>query len=63
MLDYCAGGVLFVGRDEAGQPRSATRRGYLANDPNPKRDLKGTDKGWPAYIPGQPGDLWVVEGG
>lgn len=63
MLAYCAGAVLFVGRDEAGQPRSATRRGYLQTDPTPKRDLAGTDKGWPAYVPGQPNELWVVEGG
>lgn len=63
MLAYCAGAVLFVGRDEAGQPRSATRRGYLASDQRAKRDLSGTDKSWPAVIPGQPGELWVVEGG
>lgn len=63
MLCYCAGGVLFVGHDEAGQPRSATRRGYLPTDPRPKRDLAGTDKSWPAYIPGQPNELWIVEGG
>ncbi len=63
MLCYCAGGVLFVGRDEAGQPHSATRRGYLPGDPRPKRDLAGTDKSCPAYIPGQPNELWIVEGG
>jgi hypothetical protein len=63
MLCYCAGGVLFVGRDADGTPRSATRRGYLPTDPRPKRDLAGTDKSWPAYIPGQPNELWIVEGG
>lgn len=63
MLAYCAGGVLFVGRDESGQPRSATRRGYLLTDTRPKRDLAGTDKSWPAVIPGQPGEAWIVEGG
>lgn len=63
MLCYCDGGVLFVGRDADGTPRSATRRGYLPTDPRPKRDLAGTDKSWPAYVPGQPGELWVVEGG
>lgn len=63
MLAYCAGGVLFVGRDADGTPRSATRRGYLPTDPTPKRDLAGTDKSWPAYIPGQPNELWIVEGG
>lgn len=63
MLGYSEGGVLFIGRDAGGQPRSATRRGYLPTDPTPKRDLAGTDKSWPAYIPGQPNELWVVEGG
>lgn len=63
MLAYCAGGVLFVGRDADGTPRSATRRGYRPTDPTPKRDLAGTDKSWPAYVPGQPNELWIVEGG
>lgn len=63
MLGYSEGAVLFIGRDADGQPRSATRRGYLQTDPTPKRDLTGTDKSWPAYIPGQPNELWVVEGG
>lgn len=63
MLGYSAGAVLFIGRDADGKPRSATRRGYLPSDPTPKRDLSGTDKSWPAYIPGQPNELWVVEGG
>lgn len=63
MLGYSAGAVLFIGRDADGLPRSATRRGYLTTDPEPKRDLKGTDKSWPAFIPGQPGEAWIVEGG
>lgn len=63
MLCYATGAVLFVGRDADGTPRSATRRGYLPTDPTPKRDLAGTDKSWPAYIPGQPNELWIVEGG
>lgn len=63
MLGYSTGAVLFIGRDADGQPRSATRRGYLPSDPRPKRDLAGTDKSWPAYIHGQPNELWVVEGG
>lgn len=63
MLDYAPGAILFIGRDADGQSRSATRRGYLPNDPRPKRDLSGTDKSWPAYLAGQPNELWVVEGG
>lgn len=63
MLGYSYGAVLFIGRDADGQPRSTTRRGYLPSDPRPKRDLAGTDKSWPAYVPGQPNELWIVEGG
>ncbi len=63
MLRYEHGAVLFVGCDEAGQPRSVTRRGYLPDDPAPKRDRAGTDKSWPAFIPGQSSELWIVEGG
>lgn len=63
MLQYAPGAVLFLGRDGAGQPRSATRRGYLPEDPMPKRDLSGTDKSWPAVIPGLSSELWIVEGG
>lgn len=63
MLRYAPGAVLFVGCDEAGQPRSATRRGYLPADPAPKRDLAGSDKSWPAFLPGLKTELWIVEGG
>ena len=63
MLRYEHGAVLFVGCDEASQPRSVTRRGYLPDDPMPKRDLAGTDKSWPAFIPGLSSELWIVEGG
>lgn len=63
MLMYSAGAVLFVGRDVEGKPRSATRRGYLPDDPTPKRDFSGTDKSWPAFISGQSSELWIVEGG
>ncbi len=62
MLRYVAGAVLFVGYDGR-QPKSATRRGYLAGDPMPKRDLAGTDKSFPAILPGDPATVWIVEGG
>ena len=42
MLRYVACAVLFVGYDGR-QPKSATRRGYMAGDPMPKRDLSGSD--------------------
>ncbi len=63
MLRYAPGAVLFVGLHEDGQPRSATRRGYLLDDPMPKRDCSGTDKSWPAFIHGLSSELWIVEGG
>jgi len=62
MLRYVACAVLFVGYDGR-QPKSATRRGYMAGDPMPKRDLSGSDKRYPAIIPGDPDTVWIVEGG
>ena len=63
-LSYATAAVLFVGRDEDQRPRSATRRGYLPEDPTPKRDLTGSDKAnWPGVIPGDAREVWVVEGG
>lgn len=64
MLRYCQGAVLFVGYDDTGKPRSATRRGYLTDDVAPKRDLAGSDKAWPAIIKGSDeSTVWIVEGG
>lgn len=62
MLLYAPGAVLFVGR--AGTvPKSATRRGYLPEDIDPKRDLSGSDKAFPAILPGDVSEVWIVEGG
>lgn len=63
MLRYTSGAVLFVGYDELGKAKSATRRGYLDTDCTPKRDLSGTDKSWPAIIAGLTDEIWLVEGG
>lgn len=62
MLRYIPGAVLFVGYDGK-QPKNVTRRGYLPGDPTPKRDLAGTDKAWPATLPGSLDTVWIVEGG
>lgn len=62
MLRYIPGAVLFVGHDGT-RPMSVTRRGYLPGDAVPKRDLAGTDKSWPAILPGSLDSVWVVEGG
>lgn len=62
MLRYSAGGVLFVGRDEAGTAQNVTRRSVDASEPQ-KRDLSGTDKRHPQMLPGVPENVLVVEGG
>ena len=61
-LRYTGGGVLFMGRDQAGNPQNVTRRATAA-DPRPKRDFKGSDKSWPQILPGDPSNVWIVEGG
>jgi len=63
MLRYSDQAVLFVGRDRAGAVQSATRRAIDDADPAPKRDLRGTDKSYPAILPGDPARVWLVEGG
>lgn len=63
MLRYSAGGVLFVGRDEAGTAQNVTRRAIDASDPIQKRDLAGTDKRHPQRLPGSPETVLIVEGG
>jgi hypothetical protein len=63
MLHYADGGVLFVGHDEKGTPRSITRRATDPADPIQKRDLRGSDKSYPPILPGDPSTVWIVEGG
>lgn len=63
MLRYSEGAILYTGRDSAGAVQSATRRAIAADDPAPKRDLRGTDKSYPAILPGDPARVWLVEGG
>lgn len=62
-LHYQAGAVLFVGRDEAGEVRNATRRATDRLDAVQKRDLRGSDKRYPPILPGSGPGLWIVEGG
>lgn len=64
MLCYSArGGVLFVGRDEAGTAQNIMRRAVDASELVQKRDLFGTDKRYPQMLPGAPGTVLIVEGG
>lgn len=60
---YADGGVFFVGYDEDGRARSATRRAIDPADAVQKRELRGSDKRYPAILPGDPGAVWIVEGG
>lgn len=64
-LAYSWDGPVFIGRDEAGDVRAATKRLVAPREGEPsKRDLPGTDKRFPAIFPGDAaGALWIVEGG
>ena len=73
-LSYCRGAVIFLGRDHASVGRDirlAALR-YLGvhygedGKPMNKRDLAGSDKGFPVFLPGetgQGGTVAIVEGG
>lgn len=63
MLRYSKGGVLFVGYDPEGGVRSISRRAISPDDSIQKRDLKGSDKSFPALLPGDSSKVWIVEGG
>ncbi len=63
LLRYADGGVLFVGLDPSGTAQSATRRATDPADPIQKRDLRGSDKRYPPILPGEPTQVWIVEGG
>jgi hypothetical protein len=63
MVCYSDYAVLFVGYDRAGTARNATRRSTDPSDPVQKRDLRGSDKSYPPILPGDPAQVWIVEGG
>ena len=63
MVRYAPDGVLFCGYDTHGQVQNATRRAALPDNPVPKRDLKGSDKGYPPILRGETNKVWLVEGG
>lgn len=63
MVRYVDGGVLFVGYDQWGIAQNATRRATAPTDPLQKRDLRGSDKSYPPILPGDPAEVWIVEGG
>jgi hypothetical protein len=63
MVRYTSGSVLFVGYDEAGAAQSISKRSIDPADPVQKRDLRGSDKRFPAVLPGDPARVWIVEGG
>lgn len=58
--------IAFVGRDNGGAVRAASLRAIYADYGAarlPKRDLRGTDKRFPAIFPGDHNRVVVVEGG
>ena len=59
---YIPSAVVFVGYDDQGKCRSATRRATDPSDPIQKRDFANSDKSYPPILPGT-GSLWIVEGG
>lgn len=63
MLRYAPGSLFFVGYDAQGTAQAATRRATDPTDDVQRRDLKGTDKRFPAILPGDPRRVWIVEGG
>jgi len=63
MLRYSRGAVLFVGRDERGIAQNIMRRSVDPSETVQKRDLAGTDKRHPQMLLGDPGTVWLVEGG
>lgn len=62
MLHFVDGALLFIGFDGL-TPKSATRRGYRADDETPKRDLAGSNKAYAPVLAGDPANVWIVEGG
>lgn len=63
MLRFAPGSIFFVGYDAQGIAQAATRRATDPTDDVQRRDLKGTDKRFPAILPGDPRRIWIVEGG
>lgn len=63
MLRYAPGSLFFVGYDAEGTAQAATRRATDPSDDVQRRDLKGTDKRFPAILHGDPQRIWIVEGG
>lgn len=64
MLRYSAGGVLFVGSDEAGAVWNITRRSVDPSAEVQKRDLRGSDKRHPQTLRSNESDaVMIVEGG
>jgi hypothetical protein len=69
VIRYSDHGVLFLGRDQTSERksvRSATMRYFepveMNGDMVSKRDFKHSDKSFPAFLPGDPGRVIVVEG-
>lgn len=61
-LKYVDGGVVFVGYGQH-WAENAIRRATNPADEIQKRDFAGSDKWYPPILAGNPGTVWIVEGG
>lgn len=63
-LRYASGSVFFVGYDEKGQVQAVTKRAIEpGHDDLKRRDLMGSLKDYCQILPGDPGEVWIAEGG
>ena len=61
-LRHVRDAVLFLGRDVSGAIQNVIRRATKSSDPVQKRDFRGSDKRHPPILPGDPSNVWLVEG-
>lgn len=62
-IAYTDKAVLFVGRDQLGTIKAATRRAATKDDPKQKSEIPGSDKRFPAIFKGTGDIAYIVDGG
>lgn len=62
-IAYTDKAVLFVGRDQLGTIKAATRRAAMKDDPKQKSEIPGSDKQFPAILKGTGDTAYIVDGG
>ena len=64
MLQYgTSAGFCSSATTAAGVAQSVTKRATSPKAAFQQRDFRSSDKSWPAILPGDPRDVWIVEGG